>query len=67
MTENLCYILHNEELYDLYSAPGVMRMIKSRRMRWMGLVVRMGDRTGACRVLLVRPEGRYRLKTRRRW
>jgi hypothetical protein len=67
MTESLCCILHNEELYDLYSAPSVTRMIKSRRMRWMGYVARMGDRRGACRLLVVRPEGRYHLKTRRRW
>jgi len=50
--------LHNEELYDLYSSPNNIRMIKSRRMRWVGHVVRMGDRTDAYRVLGRRPEGK---------
>jgi hypothetical protein len=36
--------LHNEELYDLYSSPNIIRMIKSRRMRWAGHVARMGGR-----------------------
>jgi hypothetical protein len=36
--------LHNEELYDLYSSPNIMRVIKSRRMRWAGHVARMGRR-----------------------
>jgi acyl-coenzyme A synthetase/AMP-(fatty) acid ligase len=35
--------LHNEELHNLYSSPSVIRMIKSRRMRWVGHVERMGD------------------------
>jgi hypothetical protein len=34
--------LHDEELHDLYSSPNVIRMIKSRRMRWVGHVARMG-------------------------
>jgi hypothetical protein len=34
--------LHNEELHNLYSSPSVIRMIKSRRMRWEGHVARMG-------------------------
>jgi hypothetical protein len=36
--------LHNEELRDLYSLPSIIRMIKSRRMRWAGHVTRMGRR-----------------------
>jgi hypothetical protein len=36
--------LHNEELHDLYSSPSIIRMIKSRRMRWAGHVARMGRR-----------------------
>jgi hypothetical protein len=36
--------LHNEELHDLYSLPNIMRVIKSRRMRWAGHVARMGRR-----------------------
>ena len=43
--------LHNEELNDLYSLPNIVRMIKSRRMRWAGNVARMGDRRSAYRVL----------------
>jgi hypothetical protein len=35
---------HNEELYDLYSSPNIIRVIKSRRMRWVGHVARMGER-----------------------
>jgi hypothetical protein len=36
--------LHNEELYDLYSSPNIMRVIKSSRMRWLGHVARIGRR-----------------------
>jgi len=36
--------LHNEELHDLYSSPNILRAIKSRRMRWVGHVVRMGEK-----------------------
>jgi hypothetical protein len=39
--------LHNEELQDLYSSPSIIRIIKSRRMRWSGHVARMGRR-GTC-------------------
>jgi hypothetical protein len=35
--------IHNEELYDLYSSRSIVRVIKSRRMRWAGHVVRMGE------------------------
>jgi len=35
--------LHNEELSDLYSSPNILRVIKSRRMRWTGHVARMGE------------------------
>ena len=38
--------LHNEELNDLYSSPNVVRVIKSRRMRWAGHVTRMGEESG---------------------
>jgi hypothetical protein len=34
--------LHNEELHNLYSSPSIIRMIKSRRMRWVGTIARMG-------------------------
>ena len=36
--------LHNEELHDLYSSPSIVRVIKSRRMRWAGRVARMGEK-----------------------
>ena len=38
--------LHNEELSDLYSSPNIVRVIKSRRMRWAGHVARMGEKMG---------------------
>ena len=38
--------LHNEELNDLYSSSDIIRVIKSRRMRWAGYVARMGERRG---------------------
>ena len=49
--------LHNEELYALYS-PNIIRVTKSRRLRLAGHVVRMGERSGAYRVLVGKPEGR---------
>jgi len=49
--------LHNEELNDLYSSPNIVRVIKSRRMRWAGHVARMGDARWVYRVLLGIPEG----------
>ena len=60
--------LHNEELNDLYSSPNIVRVIKSRRMRWAGHVARMGDDMGVYRVLLGKPGGRRPLvRPRRRW
>ena len=44
--------LHNEELNDLYSSPNIVRVIKSRRMRWTGHVARMGKDRGAYRFLV---------------
>ena len=38
--------LLNEELNDLYSSPNIVRVIKSRRMRWAGHVARMGEEGG---------------------
>jgi hypothetical protein len=49
--------LHNEELHSLYSSPNIIRMIKSRRIRWAGHVARMGNMT-ACRILVGKPEGK---------
>jgi hypothetical protein len=60
--------LHNDELYDLYSSPNIVRVIKSRRMRWAGHVAHMGEGRGAYRILVVRPEGKRPLgRPRRRW
>jgi hypothetical protein len=60
--------LHNEELNDLYSSANIVRVIKSRRMRWAGHVAHMGEKTGAYRILVGRPEGRRPLgRPRRRW
>jgi hypothetical protein len=42
--------LHNDELHDLYSSPNIVRVIKSRRMRWTGHVTRMGEGRGAYRL-----------------
>jgi hypothetical protein len=50
--------LHNDGLHDLYSSPNVVRVIKSRRMRWAGHVARMGEGRGSYRVLVGRPEGK---------
>ena len=47
--------LHKEELYDVYSSPNNIRVIKSRRMRWEVHVARMGERIGAYGVLVGRP------------
>ena len=50
--------LHNEELNDLYSSPNIVRLIKSRRMRWAGHVARMGKERGVYRVLVGNRRGR---------
>jgi hypothetical protein len=50
--------LHNEELNDLYSSPNIVRMIKSRRMRWAGHVACMGEERAVYRVLVGNPEGK---------
>jgi hypothetical protein len=49
--------LHNEELSDLYSLPNIVRVVKSRRMRWAGHVLRLGEGRGVHRVLVGEPEG----------
>ena len=50
--------LQNEELNDLYCSPNIVRVIKSRRMRWAGYVACMGEERGVYRVLVGKPEGR---------
>jgi hypothetical protein len=60
--------LHNEKLNDLYCSPNIVRVIKSRRMKWAGHVGRMGEGRGMYRVLMGKLEGkRSRWRTRRRW
>ena len=59
--------LHNEELSDLNSLPNIVRVVKSRRMRWAGHVARIGGRR-VHRVLVGKPEGKRPLgRPRRRW
>jgi len=60
--------LHNEVLRDLYSLPNIVRVVKSRRMRWAGHVVRMGEGRVVHRVLLGKPAGKRPLgRPRLRW
>jgi len=60
--------LHNEKLNDLYFSPNIVRVIKSRRMRWAGNVARMGERRDVYRVLVGKHEGKRPLgRPRRRW
>jgi hypothetical protein len=62
--------LHNEELNDLYCSPNIVRVIKSRRMRWAGHVAHMEEKRGVnvFRVLMGKPEGKRPLgRPRRRW
>jgi hypothetical protein len=60
--------IDNEELSDLYSSPKIIRVIKWRRMRWAGHVARMGEKRGAYKILVGRPEGRRPLwRPMHRW
>jgi hypothetical protein len=62
--------LHNEELNNLYSSPNIVRVVKSRRMRWAwaGHVARMGEDRGVHRMLVGKPEGKTPLgRPRHRW
>jgi hypothetical protein len=60
--------LYNEELRDLYSSPSIIRIIKSRRMRWAGHVAQMGEKRNAYRLLVGNLEGKRPLgRQRRRW
>ena len=60
--------LHNEELNDLYCSPNIIRVIKSRSMRWAEHVAYMGERTGVNRVLVGKPEGKNPLgRPRHSW
>jgi hypothetical protein len=60
--------LYDEELHKLYSSPNIIRIIKSRRMRWAGHVARMGEKSNMFRLLVGKPEGKRPLgRRRRRW
>jgi len=60
--------LHDEELNDLYSSPNIVRVIKSRRMRWTGHGARIGEEREVYRVLVWKQKGRRTLgRPRRRW
>jgi hypothetical protein len=60
--------LHKEEIYVLYSSPNILRVIKSRRMRWAGHVARIGEEKGVYRVLVGELEGKRPLgRPRCRW
>jgi hypothetical protein len=59
---------HDEECNKLYSSPTIIRVIKSRRMRWVGNVARVGERRGVYRILVGKPEGKRSLGRHRcRW
>jgi CRISPR/Cas system-associated protein Cas7 (RAMP superfamily) len=60
--------LHNEELHGLYSLLNIIRIIKSRRMRWAGYVARMREKRNTYEILVRRPKGKQLLgRPRRRW
>jgi hypothetical protein len=60
--------LHNEKLNNLYSLPNIVRVVKSRRMRWAGHVACMGEDRGVHRVLMGKSEGKKPLgRSRHRW
>jgi hypothetical protein len=60
--------LYNEELHNLYSSPSIIRIIKSRWMRWVGHVARMGEKRNVYRLLVGKPEGKRPLgRPRRMW
>jgi hypothetical protein len=65
-----CIILKDNfgALHNFYSSPSIIRMIKSRRMRWAGYVTRMGAKRNAYRILVGKPEGKRPLgRPRYRW
>jgi hypothetical protein len=60
--------LHNEELHKMYSSPSIIRIIKSRIMRWAEHAARMGGNRNSYRILVGMPEGKRPLgRPRRRW
>jgi hypothetical protein len=60
--------LHNEELYDLYSLPNIIRVIKSRMMRWAEHIASVGERRGTFKVMVWKTDGNRPLgRARHRW
>jgi hypothetical protein len=60
--------LYNEKPHKLSCSPSIIRIIKSRRMRWARHVARMGEKMNACRILVGKPEEKRPLgRPRRRW
>jgi hypothetical protein len=57
--------LHNKELRNSYTSTNVIRMIKSRRMRWIRHVARLVDKKNACRILVGKPDGKRPLGSSR--
>jgi hypothetical protein len=55
-----CRKLHNNKHHDLYFSPSIIRMIKSRKMRWAGHVARTGEKRNAYRLLVGTVEGKER-------
>ena len=61
-------MLHNEELHSLYRSPNIVRVIKSRRLRWAGYLARMEEGRSAFKILTGKPTGKRPLgRPRRRW
>jgi hypothetical protein len=60
--------LHNEELHNMYASENIIRLMKSRKIRWVGRVERMEGMRNAYKILIGKPEGRRPLgRHRRRW
>jgi hypothetical protein len=60
--------IHKKEFGDLYSLPNIVRVVKSRRMRWAGHVARMGEERVVHKVLVGKREGKRPLgRPRHRW
>jgi hypothetical protein len=55
--------LHNEELHNLYCSTGIIRIIKSRRMRWAGQVTQKAEKRNSYRIVVGKPKGKRPLKT----
>jgi hypothetical protein len=62
-----CRRLHNEELHNVYASPDIIRVIKSRRMRWVGRVARMGNTRNSYKILIEKHERKRPLGRPRRW